>query len=215
MKSISTQSAGQRRGKRFALDPRLVIGLALVAVSVVGVWGVVAAADETIPVYVATRPLAPGDRVRADDLVQRNVKIDDADTLYLVAGDIPDAGVVITRPVSPGELVPFSAVGRADSVRLASIVLSVDGQVASAVVPGATVDLWASREGENGEFGVPSAVVTGAVVVRLVASEGIVGAGETTAVELLVPRARLARLLESVANDDEVSIVPATIPSTR
>lgn len=215
MKSNSTQPVGQRRGRGVAIDPRLVIGLALVGISVIGVWGVVAAADETIPVYAATTPLAPGDRVRVDDLTQRAVKIDDAGTLYLVPGDIPDAGVVVTRPVGAGELVPFAAVGSAESVRLASIVLSVDGQVASAVVPGATVDLWASREGENGEFGVPSAVVTGAVVVRLVESEGFVGAGETTAVEVLVPRGRIARLLESVANDDAVSIVPATIPGTR
>lgn len=215
MKSTSMQPSGQRRGRGFAIDPRLVIGIALVAISVVGVWGVVSAADETVPVYAATTPLSPGDRVQADDLVRRDVKIDDAAALYLVPGDIPDTGVVITRPVSPGELIPFAAVGRAESVRLASIVLSVDGQVASAVVPGATVDLWASREGENGEFGVPSTVVTGAVVVRLVESEGLVGAGETTAVEVLVPRGRIARLLESVANDDSVSIVPATIPGTR
>jgi hypothetical protein len=39
-----------------------------------------------------------------------------------------------------------------------------------------------------------------------------VSAGTTTAVEVLVPKTRIARVLEAAANSDAVSIVPAAIP---
>lgn len=198
--------------RAIASDPRLLIGVTLVVASVAGVWAVVAAADETVQVYAASGPLAPGDRVNASDLKAANVRLEAATDLYLATGSIPADGLVITHPVGAGELVPVSATGSIDGLRLTSLVLSVDGQLAAAVGPGSLVDVWASRETEAGSFGAPVTIVAGATVVRLVASESIVGTGETTAVEVLVPRSKVARVLEAVANDDAISIVPASLP---
>jgi len=55
-------------------------------------------------------------------------------------------------------------------------------------------------------------IVSGATVVRLVESASMVTGGETTAVEVLVPTSRVARVLDAVANADAVSLVPAAIP---
>lgn len=194
------------------LDPRLAIGLALVAASVAGMWGIVAAIDDTVEVYAAAGALAPGDRIDKADLVVRAVRLGDVGEKYLVPGDFPSDGLVVTRAVGEGELIPATALGAPESVRVTAIVLSVDGQLASAIQPGSTVDVWAASAAENGEFVSPSAIVTAAGVVRLVATDGIVGAGETTAVEILVPRSRVARVLEALANGDAVSVVPASLP---
>lgn len=200
--------------RRFSLDPRLVIGVLLVAGSISAVVGIVAAADATTEVYAASDVLAPGDLVTASDLELRSVRLDDALGLYLTPGDIPSDGVIVSRSVLAGELLPASAVGSESGSTLASIVLS-SGALAASVVPGAVVDVWAAREGESGQFGPPAVLAPNAVVVRLVESSSLVGGGGVTGVEVLVPRTKIARVLESIANNDAMSIVPDSVPVGR
>jgi hypothetical protein len=200
------------RKRAFAFDPRLAIGLLLVAASIVGVVGIVSAADTSVQVYAARDPLAPGDRIMPDDLEARSVRLDAAGTLYLEPGDVPDAGFVVTKSVAEGELVPVSAVGSVDGLRLTSVVLTMGTQLAASVQPGSVVDVWAAEEVENGHFGPPAVIVAGATVVRLVKSDSIVAADQATGIEVLVPKSKIARVLEALANDDAISVVPATMP---
>ena len=201
-----------RQGRGIAVDPRLLIGLVLVAGSVAGVVAIVSTADETVQVYSARTPLSPGDRVDTADLNTSSVRLTGVGSLYLLPGDIPDGGFVVTRSVNEGELVPASAVGRVSGLRLTSLVLDVNGALAASIEPGSTVDVWSSREVENGQFGPPAVIVSGATVVRLVQSDSIMVGGKSVAVEVLVPKARVARVLEAVSNSDAMSIVPADIP---
>lgn len=205
-------STANSRARAIAFDPRLAIGLGLVVASVAGVLAIVSAADETVAVYAAAGSLAPGDRIVADDLDTRHVRLDDADALYLVPGDVPAAGLVMTRSVAEGELVPASAIGSVDGLRVTSVVLEVGGALAASVQPTSLVDVWAARELEGGGFGPPSAIVSAATVVRLLESDSIVSGGGTTGIEVLVPKSKLARVLEAVANGDAISIVPSNLP---
>ncbi len=59
---------------------------------------------------------------------------------------------MVSRAIGEGELIPVSAVGSVEGVRLASLVLEVGGALAASVQPGATVDLWAARQIDSGEF---------------------------------------------------------------
>ena len=135
-----------RRRRRFSLDPRLLIGLGLVAASVVGVVAIVSASDGSVLVYAAREPLAPGDRVRASDLQELSVQLENAHQFYLANDSIPDGGFVVTKPVGAGELIPSSATGSLDGLRVTALVISVSGQLAASVAPGAAVDIWAARE---------------------------------------------------------------------
>lgn len=206
----SRRTGAGRRSLSF--DPRLLIGLALVVASVAGVVGLVSAVDETSEVLAAREPLAPGDRVDVDDLVAVDVRLDAAADRYLVAEKVPRDGLVVSRAIGEGELVPVDAVGTADSERLASLVLDVRGSLAASVQPGALVDIWAARELEGGAFGPPAIVAGSATVVRLVSADSIVSGSATTAVEVLVAKPRIARVLEAAANSDAISIVPTAIP---
>jgi hypothetical protein len=198
--------------KRLWFDPRLVIGLVLIAASVAGVFGIVSAADTSVSVLAARDSLAPGDRIDEDDLILTTVRLSAAADLYLVPGDVPDGGLVVTKAIGEGELVPASAVGSTAGTRFASVVVTINGQLPAAVQTGATVDLWAARKGELSAFGAPSVIVSGATVVRLIESEGLVTSGDAVAIELLVPRTRIARVLEAVANSDALSVVPVSLP---
>lgn len=198
--------------KRVWVDPRLAIGVVLIAASVVGVFGIVSVADASEHVLSARDSLTPGDRIDAGDLVSTQVRMQGATDLYLVGDDIPAEGLIMTKAVAAGELVPASAVGSAAGLRLASVVVVVDGELSASLDAGATADVWAAKLEETNNYGPPSVIVAGATVVRLIDSESIVSSGNTTTVELLVPRNRVARVLEALANDDALSLIPAAIP---
>jgi hypothetical protein len=198
--------------RRFWFDPRFAIGLALIVASIVGVLFIVSAADSSVRVFAARGPLSPGDTVDAGDLVATSVRLEGAERLYLTPEDVTADGLVVTKPVAEGELVPASAVGSRDGERLTSVVLGVDGQLAASVGPGSLVDVWTARSTTGGDFEAPAVVVASATVVRLVEDSGLVVDDRAMSVEVLVPRDRVARVLEAVANDDAVAVVPASLP---
>jgi hypothetical protein len=199
-----------RRGWWF--DPRFAIGLALVVTSVLGVLWIVSSADSSVHVYAAREALSPGDRIRAGDLVDESVRIGRLDSRYLGREDLPTDGVVVTKAVGAGELVPASAVGSTTGIRMTSMVVPLSGQLARSIEPGAVVDLWSAQAAQGGAFGPPTVLVPSATVVRTIKADGVVVGGGGESVELLVPRTRTARVLEAVANDDAISLVPAGIP---
>ncbi|MEO5919543.1 MAG: hypothetical protein ABIQ01_00225 [Pseudolysinimonas sp.] len=203
--------------RRPVFDARLLIGLALVIGSVAGVVGIVSAGDRRATLYAAASSLSPGDRIDAGDLVLRQVALDGASDLYLTPGDVPGEGLIVGAGVRGGELVPRSAVGSIQGERSTSLVLQLSGRVSAAVVPGAIVDVWsapaAARDvAVSGDFGPPIVLTADAVVVRLVEDDGIVASSDGDTVEILVPRVRIARLLQAIANGDALAVVPAGIP---
>lgn len=202
-----------RSRSRWWFDPRFALGLALVVVSVVGVVGLVSAADSSVHVYASRSTLSPGDRIHRADLVDSNVRIGGLGSKYLTARDIPTEGVVVTRVVLAGELVPASAIGSISGARVTSVVVSVTSQLARSIEAGAVVDVWSAASSTNGAFGPPTVLVSSATVVRVIKTDGVMGRGGGASVELLVPRSRTARVLEAVANEDAVSLVPASIPA--
>jgi hypothetical protein len=220
MTAMSDPRPSARR-RRPTPDPRLIVGIVLVVASVAGVVGIVASADRRVVVYAAAATLAPGDRVRADDLIARQVALDDASELYLTARDLDAAGLVATSVVRRGELVPRSALGSAAGSGSTTLVLPLAGGVSESVVAGATVDVWSSvgegteLESDASGFQPPTVLSSDAIVVRVIEADGLVSAADGPSVEVLVPRARVARLLQAIANGDALAVVPAGIPLNR
>jgi hypothetical protein len=198
--------------RHFWVDPRFALGLLLIVASVVGVVSIVGAADSSVPVYAARESIAPGELIDSSDLVSTSVRLEGAGDLYLVPSDLGGDSVVVTRAVARGELVPLSAVGSESGVRLASVVVSVKGGLAASIDSGSVVDVWSARQTATGVFDPPAVIVAGATVVRLIESQGFVVDSSSQSVEVLVPRDDVARVLEAVANDDAVSVVPTSSP---
>lgn len=205
----------ERPPRSFWFDPRFAIGVGLVVVSVVGVYGIVTSADRTVQVFSASSALSAGDRIYADDLVSENVRLGAVGGKYLTPGDLPDDGLVVTRSVAAGELVPTSAVGDAASIRVASVVVAVSGQLSKSIVPGTVVDVWSAAETDHGVFGPPAVLVGSATIVRVIESSGLISDNGGGGVEVLVPREKVARALEAVANGDAISLVPVSLPVRR
>ncbi|MGV8851233.1 MAG: hypothetical protein ACOH1M_01540 [Rhodoglobus sp.] len=213
MSRRSGRTQSQARARAFALDPRLAIGIVLVVASIVGVVSLVATADDSIEVYAAATPLTPGDRVLSSDLVVRSVKLNESSEFYVARGDLPADGFVATRPIGKGELIPASSLGSHSGLSLTAVVVSPQGGLAEMVSSGASVDVWASAEADDGSYGAPGVIISGATVVRLVEDDSLVASARGGALELLVPRSRVARLLEAMANGDVLSVIPANLPA--
>lgn len=209
--SRKSPDRGDRRRRRFWFDPRFAIGIGLVVVSALGVVAIVAVADTSVEVLAAGSDLTPGQRVTSADLVAASVQIGRADGLYLVDADVPAEGIVVTRSIAAGELVPTSSVGSVSGLGLTSIVLSLTSSLPESVETGSRVDLWSSSEGENGVFDAPAVIVPAATVVRVVEEEGLMMTGSGSTVEVLVPRSAIARVLEGIANGAAVSAVPVDL----
>lgn len=126
-------------------DPRLWIGVALVAISVVVGARLLAAADESVAVWVAASDLAAGDELTADDLEARRVRfVDEADLDRYVAADQPLPGDArLLRGVGAGELLPRAALGSADEAGILQLPIAVEpALVPDSVRPGSVVSVY-------------------------------------------------------------------------
>ena len=136
-----------RAGRPGWRDPRILVGVALVAVAAL-LGATVVGAQETTAVWAARGPLAEGQAVEARDLVARELRFADAADAarYLTAdGPVPD-GLVLTRDVGAGELLPATAVG--DGTRaLLEVPLTVAAEAVPATVrAGSVVDVWVTPD---------------------------------------------------------------------
>lgn len=196
--------------RRAWLDPRLAIGAVLVVASIVGVWLVIQSASRSTTVWVASETLLPGDVIGAGDVEAVELRMEGATDAYLAGAATPE-GLVVVSPVGAGEALPLTALGDAASVDLATVVLALDGGLASSVVEGSVVDVWAAPPGEQGAFEAATVLVGDAVVVGLVADEGII-ADDAVRLEVLVPREDVAGVLDAVANAHAIHVVPVATP---
>jgi len=107
-------------------DPRLLVGLVLVAVATVAGARLLAGADDTAAVWATADEVRAGDPVRTDDLVATPVHIEGLSTSpYLVAGESPPTGV-FTHDLAAGELVAGTGVAAAVSAAGAELSLAVE-----------------------------------------------------------------------------------------
>lgn len=201
-----------RKSPRFWFDPRFLVGLILVAASVAGSVALIAVNDSSIRVYAVRETASPGQMLAATDLVTVNVRLSTADALYVGPDGFPDDGVMVTRTIAEGELVPRAAVGRASSLETTAMVLQLTTDLPESVRAGSVLDVWAARKVGSGAFEPPTVIVSSAVVVRLVSGDQLLSSDTGTAVEVLVPRSTVASVLESVANGAALSAVPVDLP---
>jgi hypothetical protein len=203
-----TPRSGRPARRPVWLDPRFVVGLVLVLASTGGVVALLRSADTSVVVMAAGAPLDAGRTVHASDLVPVRVRLDTATGLYLT----PDAaeGMVVTRFVGAGELVPRSSLSSADARTTASVVIPTSAGVDHLVGPGTVVDVWAAaaKGSGTGAYEAPRVVVSGATVSQVIQPQGFVADQDHTQVQLTLPRQDVAALLASTDAHDEITLVP-------
>jgi hypothetical protein len=200
-----------RAGRPGWRDPRLLVGVALVAVAAL-LGATVVGDQETTAVWAARGPLAEGQAVEPGDLVVRELRFAhaaDASRYVAADGPVPD-GLMLTRDVGAGELLPVGALGDGRQALLEVPLTVATEAVPATVRAGSVVDVWVTPDPDlvagqtDAETAGDSVLVFASVRVVAVSRPGgalgpaatrqvIIGLGP--AAEATLPRAlgRLAR----------------------
>lgn len=201
MSELPTSSVARLPKPRW-LDPRLLIGLLLVLLSVAVGAKIFAEADERVAVWAVTRDLGADTTLSADDLVRRSVRLDETAGRYVSADQSLD-GLVLLRPVGKDELLPVAALGEVGSADQRRVVIEVDRFAASGLDKGRVVDVYAVRENPtNEEPAEPELVLTGVTVAENVDSGGgaFGGSGSKAGITLFVDGPDVAKVIDAVAH---------------
>ena len=180
-RSLTPPSATRSRSPGWR-DPRLWVGVVVVAGSVLLGARVVGAADDTVTVWAAAEELAPGATLAADDLVAVRVRFaEDTDlAAYLPTSAELPADATLTRGVGAGELVPTAALGDAEGTGLLQLPIAVEPeQLAGAVSSGTRVNVYlVARGGSDRGYDSGEPVLEDvAVLDATLADEGYAASG--------------------------------------
>ncbi len=131
-------------------DPRLWLGVAIVAVSVVAGSRLLAAADDTVSVWSVTSDMGVGDTVTTEDLEARQVRFASREDLerYVTVDQTLPADLELTRGLGAGELLPRGALGdAADSDTVVVRIAVEDEQIPAGVTRGSSVHVFLTGTG--------------------------------------------------------------------
>ncbi|MCW2818234.1 MAG: hypothetical protein JWR42_1021 [Marmoricola sp.] len=205
-----TATRARRPGWR---NPRLLLGLVLVAGSVVLGARLLAAADDTVGVWAVARDLPAGATVGEADLERRQVRFPDSATAdaYLSSSDPVPSGSTLNRPVSQGELLPRSTFARATGTDLVEVPVSVaEDDLPATVRQGSVVDVWVTPEVTTGTGGVRATrVLTDVTVVAVPRATDSLAPRATRQVIVGVPTDRAAGLGEALGGISDGRVVVA------
>jgi hypothetical protein len=185
-------------------DPRLWIGVLIVAVSVLAGARVLASADDTVGVWAVAADAGPGARINPDDLVVHRVRFADGADLggyYRVDDQLP-SDLRLVHGVGAGELLPRAAVGSAaDSGDLVELPVAVEpDQVPGSVRSGSIVDVY--LVGSGPQRGSDGPVLTEATVVDSPDPESSFGAVDRRQLVLAVRQGDARHYFRSVQRID-------------
>lgn len=192
-------------------DPRLWIGVLVVAVSVVAGVRLVSSADDSVAVWGLGVDLGVGDTVTADDLVAREVRfVDEGDlALYLPVDEELPGDLQLSRAVGAGELLPRAALGGSGTSDVVEVPLPVAATgIPSSVESGSLVDVYVGRGSRGSDLVLESVVVVEAPS----GASAELGAGEPQRVVVGVPEDQRDGIAEALGGLAEGTVYLTRVP---
>jgi len=194
-------------------DSRLVVGVVLVLLSVAVGAKVVAAADDTVPMYAAVASLVPGQPVAQKDVKRVDVRLGADQSKYVVADHDIAPDTFALRDVRPGELLPTSALGTKADIDMKPVSVPVDSGAAAQIAAGSIVDVWVNARITSSaveKYGDPVKTLEAAPVARMpeAGGSGLGSASGKVAVQIMVPEAGVQALIAAIDQGARITLVP-------
>lgn len=190
-------------------DPRLLVGILLVLVSVFAVVGIVRAGDRTQAYLAAAHDIRVGETVKPEDLRTVDVSLADAGEGYLPRDAQLAEGAVATQPIFSGQLIPRSSIGAADSLHRKPMSLTLPRDQTGGLEVGQSVDVWVTDQAQAGQDTPdPARAVTGSEIARITRDDTAIGGSDQVTVQVLVEEEDLPSLIRASASDARVTLVP-------
>lgn len=204
-----------RLGSPSWLDGRLVLGVLLVLASVLVGAKVLASADTSQEVWVATHDLAPGTVLGDGDLRVGTVQLFSTSPRY-IAGAKP-IGYLVQRGVSKDELLPVEALSApgTDVPRREMAVPVSSGHLPPDLARGEQVDVYVTPDDKAAQRAiaakqpadaVPRLVLRSVTVARVVRTAGLGASGQDQPVVLDVDPSQVLLLVRALA-DGRIDLV--------
>jgi hypothetical protein len=205
---VPDPSAGAARLKRPSWrDPRLLMGVLLVLVSVAGVIFLVNSADRTTEVYAARDGIGVGEALTPENVVRAKVRLGETGQHYIpVESGLPE-GVVAVQRIGKDQLVPRASLGEVDKLDRKPVALTIDEALPSQAVEGARVDVWVAQPDAKNGFSEPKLLLPGAEIAEVTAGSTALGSTKTTVLMVLVEDNQMPALLGAQANKAKISVV--------
>jgi hypothetical protein len=212
---VGPSPAGVRLSRRRWRDPRLIIGIVLIAASAVGVAWVVAAADDRVGVWVVSGDVPAGSPVSHTNVTVAEVQVPDLDTYWSSSDPIPP-GLVATRDFADGELLTQAGVTTPDASSIRIVTLPVlRNQMPSDLDVGRRVDVYVVERGASGAAdGPPQLVLRNAIASWVDGASGTFGSTSLeVGVALSLPDEQVAKVLDAQARGSLTLVdVPVASP---
>src|SRR6476620_6923340 len=173
-------------------DPRLLVGILLVLVSVAGVTFLVGSADRTTEVFAARDGIAVGERLTAENVVRAKVRLGDTEQHYITVED---------------QLVPRASLGEVDRLDRKPVALNIAQTLPSQAVAGARVDVWVAQPDAKNGFSEPKLILPGAEIAEVASGSTALGSSKSTVLMVLVDDQQMPALLGAQANEAKISVV--------
>jgi hypothetical protein len=193
-------------------DARLLVGLVLVLLGTALGALLIASSDDTVPMYAASTAIRPGDHLTSDNVRRVDVQLGDETSRYLSARSaVPDDSYAL-RDIPEGELVPVSAVGTSSTVTVQPVTVEVDANSARGLPANAVVDVWVSSRDTQStqERYLEATLALERVSVSPVNQDAsrFGAAASSMAVQLRVPRNKVAEIIAAVDRQSRFTLVP-------
>ena len=202
----STATAARLRRPSWK-DPRLLIGILLVLVSVAGVVFLINGADRTTEVYAARDGIAVGEELTPENVVRARVRLGDTEQHYIpVESGLPE-GVVAVQRIGKDQLVPRASLGEVDDLDRKPVAISIEETLPSQAVAGARVDVWVAQPDAKNGFSEPKLLLPGAEIAEVAEGSSALGSTRTTVLMVLVEDGQMPALLGAQANEAKISVV--------
>ncbi|OKL53611.1 hypothetical protein BSZ39_08635 [Bowdeniella nasicola] len=204
-KAPATPASRPVRTRPQLRDPRLAIGILLVAAAVaLGIY-LMKAVDSRVGVWAASSTLTPGTSL-AGNVVKVDVHEDVAGN-YLSADAEPSGSV--TRTVGEGELIARSATSRDDGEHTTrSIVLPLGTELPKSAVRGASVDVWFIPRAVPGKTGGEPLIIAPGAIIEQVHEASTLGVRAHGSIEVSVTAENVPAVLSALAEQGLIAVVP-------
>lgn len=193
-------------------DPRLIVGILLVALSVTGVVTLVQSIDEREGYWAASADLVPGAVVTADDFHIVQATMSESSGQYWAAERTLPSEFQVSSTILQGELLAQRQVSEKDPDGRQQVGVRVSEDLPSAVSIGTRVDVWVAGAREDGRgFEEPTKMLANAEVVGTADNTSAFAAANSKTVYLMLSQEAVPPILDAQANDARIALVPATI----
>ena len=126
-------------------DPKFIVGILLVLVSLVGTIAVIQLNNRSTQYYIAKNDIPIGEKISTDKLTPVEANLGSASQNYLTAEEVQKGDLTAVRLIPAGEVVSKNSASNNVRENRRLVTVKVDRGLATNLKAGDHVDIWASN----------------------------------------------------------------------